>query len=78
MWRNSIAFFIILGLVLTSCGNEDEIMGDRLFEQGKYHDAISAYTKYLELQPTHVKSIYNRGRAFEELGQYGEASSCNS
>ncbi|MEM8893938.1 MAG: tetratricopeptide repeat protein, partial [Bacteroidota bacterium] len=32
-----------------------------------------AYTEYIKLNPTSVKSIYNRGRAYEELGQYQKA-----
>ncbi len=55
------------------CKNEDAIIGDQLFEEGKFEEAISAYDHYLALQPTHVKSIYNRGRAYEELALYDEA-----
>ncbi len=68
---------IIIATVLLSfvggCKNEDAILGDQLFEKGKFEEAINAYDHYLELQPTHVKSIYNRGRAYEELGLYKQA-----
>lgn len=73
MTRFSLSLLTIFLLVLNGCKNDDVILGDRLFEQGRFRDAIKAYDKYLELQPTHVKSIYNRGRAYEELGEYSQA-----
>ena len=60
-------------LVLWNCSNEDAIIGDRYFAEGQYQKAIEAYTEYVKLNPTSVKSIYNRGRAYEELGQYDRA-----
>ena len=74
MWR-TLWILLAIAVVSSSCGNEDVTLGDRLFDQGKYDDAIKAYTEYLELQPTHLKSIYNRGRAYEELGKYDQALS---
>lgn len=64
---------ISASIVLGSCKDEAVVKGDVLFEQGKYEEAVAAYDEYLKLNPTHVKSIYNKGRAYEELGQYDKA-----
>lgn len=63
----------ILAIALTSCSNEERTKGDKLFAQRKFKEAITAYDEYLELHPHHVKSLYNRGRSYEELKQYDKA-----
>jgi len=60
-------------LVVVACKDERSEHGDMYFKNGQYEKAIDAYTEYLRLEPTHLKSLYNRGRAYEELGQYTEA-----
>ncbi|WP_185154407.1 tetratricopeptide repeat protein [Fulvivirga sp. M361] len=60
-------------LTLSSCKNENSELGDQHFKEGKYQEAIAAYTEYLRMQPRDIKTIYNRGRAYEELGQYDKA-----
>ena len=55
------------------CNNEDSLNGDDLFEDGEFQEAIDAYTSYLETHPDHKKSIYNRGRSFEEVGEIEKA-----
>lgn len=64
---------IILAIVVVGCGNEERTKGDKLFVQKKYEEAIKAYDEYLELHPHHVKSLYNRGRSYEELKQFDKA-----
>jgi tetratricopeptide (TPR) repeat protein len=66
-------FIILLFIALGSCKNEDAIIGDRYFRSGEYEKAIDSYTDYLALKPDNIKSLYNRGRAYEELGKYQEA-----
>ncbi len=66
---------VLIGLTLgiaTLCGCKDESvhLGDSFFNQGNYENAIEAYTGYLKLHPNNIKSLYNRGRAYEELGNY--------
>lgn len=62
---------VILGIVwLWGCKDESLYIGDNFFNQGNYEKAIEAYTNYLELNPNNIKSLYNRGRAYEELGNY--------
>ena len=60
-------------LFIAGCGNEDRTKGDKLYAGKKYEEAITAYTTYLELHPSHVKSLYNRGRSYEELKIFDKA-----
>jgi len=64
---------VVVGLMFSSCKDERSELGDRYFRNGEYEKAIDAYTEYLRLEPTHIKSLYNRGRAYEELGKHAEA-----
>jgi len=59
--------------VILSCNSDNTISGDDLFNEGKYPEAITAYTEYLSTNPEHTKSLYNRGRAYEELGKVEKA-----
>jgi len=61
---------LILILVwAVSCTSENTSNGDDLFESGSYKQAITAYTDFLSTNPDHAKTLYNRGRAYEELGK---------
>lgn len=63
-------------IVLTGffgCESEVTEEGDNLFNEGKYREAIDAYSEYLETRPKDIKTLYNRGRSFEELGQIESA-----
>jgi tetratricopeptide (TPR) repeat protein len=72
MKRGSVVF-VILVLILSGCNSELSREADRLLEQGDYKAAIAAYDEYLVTKPKDVKSLYNRGRAYEELGQIERA-----
>ncbi len=63
--------FILVATI--GCNNEESINGDDLYDDGKYQEAIEAYTAYLATHPDHKKSIYNRGRSYEEIGQRNKA-----
>jgi tetratricopeptide (TPR) repeat protein len=71
----NIRFLLILIVVpiLFSCHDENSLLGDAYYESGKYHEAIEAYDEFLKLKPRHVKTIYNRGRCYQELGEYEKA-----
>ncbi|MTI19471.1 tetratricopeptide repeat protein, partial [Fulvivirga sp. RKSG066] len=60
-------------VVAAACKDERSELGDKYFKNGQYEKAIDAYTEYLRLEPTHIKSLYNRGRAYEEVGKHEEA-----
>ncbi|UII26307.1 tetratricopeptide repeat protein [Fulvivirga maritima] len=64
---------VLLTLFIFSCKDERSELGDKYFKKGDYAKAVEAYTEYLKLEPAHVKSLYNRGRAYEELGQSEKA-----
>ena len=66
-------FVLVIIIFALGCKNENSQLGDKLFNEGKYQEAIAAYTEYLRLQPRDIKTIYNRGRAYEELQQFDKA-----
>ena len=68
-----IAIFGSILYLTAACDSKSSKEGDQLFSQGKYEEAISQYTQYIEYNPDDIKSIYNRGRAYEELGQYDKS-----
>jgi len=72
MIKKSILFVAVL-LVFASCNSELTRDADALFMKGDYKAAIAAYDEYLSTKPKDIKSIYNRGRAYEELGQIERA-----
>lgn len=67
------AALIGLVLVLGSCSHSGSNKGDELFSQGKYVEAIAAYDSFLASKPRNVKALYNRGRSYEELGDFSKA-----
>ncbi|MCK5278955.1 MAG: tetratricopeptide repeat protein [Cyclobacteriaceae bacterium] len=65
--------FIVLMTIISACQNEKSLLGDKHFKTGQYNEAIEAYNDFLKLKPKHVKTIYNRGRCYQELSQYDRA-----
>lgn len=61
---------LVLGIACIACETEERGKGDELYNDGDYAEAVKAYDEYIKLHPSHVKSIYNRGRSYEELGKY--------
>ena len=61
---------ILFFAFLLSCEQQASQEGDVLYQSGDYEGAVKAYTEYLTLYPTDVKSLYNRGRAYEEMELY--------
>lgn len=68
-----IPLFSLLILVLCSCEKSKTELADELFNSGSYQEAITSYTTYLKDHPADEKSLYNRGRAYEELGNLDKA-----
>ena len=71
--KKNISLFVVFAAVLVACNSDVTREGDRLFNDGQYNAAIAAYTEYLSTKPKDIKSLYNRGRAYEELGQTEKA-----
>lgn len=69
--KYALLFFLVAGLM--ACSDENSLLGDTYYNEGKYEDAISAYNDFLKLNPRHTKTIYNRGRCYQELGEYEKA-----
>lgn len=65
--------FLALVLTLAACSAPSSNPGDVFFENGKYTEAVDAYTEYLSTHPSHTQSLYNRARAYEELKQFKKA-----
>ena len=71
--KNILAVIGISACLLAGCGDESSNVGDSYYKSGNYEAAIEAYSEYLRLEPTHIKSLYNRGRAYQELEEYEKA-----
>lgn len=50
------------------CSNDSNLDGDVYFNNSDYAAALEHYNEFLMLNPHHVKTLYNRGRCYEELG----------
>lgn len=66
-------YSILFSSILCACGDNQSKEGDKLFKQGKYEAAIQQYDAYLEYNPEDLTSVYNQGRAYEELGEIEKA-----
>lgn len=64
--RNIIAIGVLL--TIFSCSGKKTIEGDQYYEQGKYNEALESYNKYLKVYPRNAKTLYNRARTQEKLG----------
>lgn len=50
--------------------------GNRLFLQGKLHEAIIYYDKILDVNPQHLSSLNNKGYALSKLKDFDNAMRC--
>ena len=71
--KKNIGLFAMVMLLIWGCGSEVTLEADKLFGEGRYQEAIESYDEYLSTKPKDIKSIYNRGRAYEELGKVEQA-----
>jgi len=65
-------YFLFI-IITCSCITDKTKEGDLYYKNKKYIDAITSYDASLKLDPNNVKSIYRRGRSYEELGIYDKA-----
>jgi tetratricopeptide (TPR) repeat protein len=67
-------FATLIGIIsLVSCSENLSNKGDQLYSEGKYQDAVVEYDNVLKNKPKYVKALYNRGRAYEEMGDFAKA-----
>ena len=71
-WSKLILVPVLAG-TLFSCSQQKNSPADRYFESGQYELAVQTYTESLQTNPTDVKILYNRGRAYQEMGEFGKA-----
>ncbi|MFT7031305.1 MAG: tetratricopeptide (TPR) repeat protein [Marinoscillum sp.] len=53
-----------------SCGGGTTNSGDQFFAKSNYAKATEAYSELLVNNPSDVSLLYNRGRSYEELGNF--------
>jgi len=63
----------VIAGTLFSCSEQKSNPADRYFESGDYQQAVESYTADMKNKPSDVKMIYNRGRAYQEMGKLLEA-----
>lgn len=63
----------VLAGTLISCSDQKKNPADTYFEKGQYELAAETYTQTLRTNPTDVNTLYNRGRAYQEMGDFGKA-----
>ena len=68
-----LAIVIFSILYIRLCSNDSNLDGDEYFSQGNYEKALECYNEYLMLYPHHIKTLYNRGRCYDELGLFKNA-----
>lgn len=56
-----------------SCTESKKNPGDVYFEKAEYELAVQTYSDNLKSKPTDVKLLYNRGRAYQEMGELNKA-----
>ncbi len=76
--KSLFPFIVFTGtLLLLGCpGKKDAAhvnRGNDYAEKGQYDQAISEYTKAIELNPRYADAYYNRGNAYHDKGLYDHA-----
>ena len=75
-----LALVLLVGGILVGCGDGKEDtaewrfeQGNKLYDQGRYDEAVGEYTVAILLDPEFALAYYNRGLAYEEQGKKAEA-----
>lgn len=67
-------FASLIGIMaLPACSENISYKGDNLFSEEKYEEAVKEYDNVLKNNPKYLKGLYNRGRSYEELGEFKKA-----
>ena len=65
--------YLLFFLIILSCTSNDAQEGDKYYNNKDYNVAIEYYSESIKLNPNNTKSIYRRGRSYEEIGRFKEA-----
>ena len=68
-----VIFVPVIAGTLFSCSEEKSNPADLHFENGEYQLAVDSYSNDLKNKPADVNTVYNRGRAYQEMGKLTEA-----
>lgn len=63
----------VLAVTVWACSESKMNAADSYFEKKQYELAVQTYTDNLKSKPTDVTMLYNRGRAYQEMGDYTKA-----
>lgn len=78
-WRNlPLAFFCMLIRFQPYAFRAWQLCqaGNRLFNSGKYEQALTYYNEIIRINPGSAAAWYNKGSALSNLGRYEEADAC--
>src|SRR5204862_1754388 len=76
MKLSAVTFGLLLLLALGAAAQNPALLFDqanKLYEQGKYQEAASAYQKLLQTEPGSAALYFNLGNAWFKAGQSGRA-----
>ena len=62
--------FILIFFLFISCVKDESRDADKFYESKNFIEAIELYNEIINLKPNDIKSIYRRGRSYEELKQF--------
>lgn len=75
MNRSISNLFILITLFsICACSSSPTVNpGIAAFNKGDFNEAIAAYSESLKTNPTNLDLLFGRGRAYQELGKFGQA-----
>jgi tetratricopeptide (TPR) repeat protein len=73
MFLSKLLMLCFSFFILIACQSSRNDEAEKYFLQGNYQAAIEIYNQKLATQPKDVNALFNRGRAYEELGELDSA-----
>ena len=70
--RVAVIFTVVV--VVYGCTRERSELGEEYFKNGQYQEAVDEYSRILAIKPRSLEVLYNRGRAYQELGDIIKAT----
>jgi tetratricopeptide (TPR) repeat protein len=74
IFQKAILLSVLSGVVM-ACSDPKKNVADRHFDEGNFDQAVVVYSETLKSKPNDVVTLYNRGRANEEMGEIENAIS---